>query len=236
MTSIPHDLIVVCPSFRRPDAARELFDSFQQTASANSMLRFAVWNEDPTAAKYASLPTSFLIAERMTPRTNAVARWAARAARYVGWVADDMRFRTPGWDRIVVGALDRMRGGVVFGNDMQSPGSKPSHVFLSAEIVRALGWLHHPGMVSTFGDDVWEHIGRGLGKYRYLPEIVVEHLYAEKDNIDAFLQDMEVFQAWVREDAEDQIAACRRELKRSVRSSSISTASSPTPTATTPPA
>lgn len=206
------DLVVLCPSYKRPEAAKALLVSEWET-TRKATVRFLVWDQDPTRDQYPQANTVLLPEETMVARTNAGA-WLFSEARYLGWVADDMRFETNGWNETVVKALDRMGGGVVYGNDLVSPGSKPSHVFLSSEIVRTLGWLHHPDMRATFGDDVWEHLGKGLGKYQYLPDVKIRHLYREKDNETDFLHDMEVFQKWVGERADDDIARCARALRR----------------------
>lgn len=216
-----NDLIVVCPSHQRPKEARELYDSFVETRTGDSLLRFGVWNED---VHYGSLPVTYITQERMTPRTNALAMWASERCKYIGWVADDNRFRTKGWDQRVMDELRRVP--IVFGNDVSSPGSKPSHVFMDSRIVRSLGWLIHPGLRSTFFDDVWanlgvgpidvsrplfpqsgSHSGLGIG---YLPDVIVEHLYTERDNSKDFMADMETYQTWLRNDCEDDIGRARR--------------------------
>ena len=222
-----HDLIVVCPSHRRPKEASEVFDTFLATRTADSLLRFGVWTADPSTGGYVHLPVTYSTAETMTARSNILARWAVEQARYVGWIADDNRFRTKGWDRVVIDALEAMGGGVVYGNDVVSPGSKPSHVFMSSEIVRELGWLIHPEMTMTFFDDAWERLGRAMGRLRYLPEVTVEHLYTERDNLAAFVHDKAVYEPWLRHECEDQAARCLRAVRRAVRSrpsSSTSTA------------
>lgn len=147
----------------------------------------------------------------MVERTN---RGAAEAIvsgyDYIGWVADDNRFETPGWDQKVIEFLQRTP--VVFCNDVVSPGSKPSHVFMDSRIPKALGWFLHPQMRSTFFDDVWHDIGKALG-ITYLDDVRIPHLYVEKDNREDFFHDMEVYQTWQRHHMEEDIYKCRRVLR-----------------------
>lgn len=216
-------------------------------------MRFIVWNKDPEASKYEGLPVTYLTEERMVPRTNKAAERASEQADYIGWVADDNRFRTEGWDTKVLDVLAETP--IVFGNDVVSPGSKPSHVFMDSRIVRSLGWFLHPGLKSTFFDDVWANLGvgpidvsgplvqffpngwvkgyvndGGLG-IKYLNDVVVEHLYIERDNSKDFMADMAVYQQWLRHECENDIARASRALRRGRYrpSSSISTASSSPP-------
>jgi len=54
-----------------------------------------------------------------------------------------------------------MHGAVVFGGDL----------------LRGLGWWAPPGLIHCFVDDAWEHIGRALGNWVHLPQVMVEHLH-----------------------------------------------------------
>ena len=203
-------LTVLCPSFGRPDAARELYETFHATARANTELRFLVWENDETRFEYPP-NTSFYPEKKMVARVNGF--FPSRRVEFVGWVADDNRFETPAWDYEVFSALRLRSGGVVYGNDVVSPGSKPSHVFMDVRIPNALGWFLLPTLRSTFFDDVWEQIGRGLGTLQYLPQIKVNHLYVEKDNRSDFGKDKEEYERWVRHDLDNDLARIRRALR-----------------------
>ena len=120
-------------------------------------------------------------------------------------------------------ALERMGGGIAYGNDIVSPGSKPSHVFMDTAIAKELGWLIHPEMIGTFFDDVWEQLGRAMGRLKYLPDVTVAHLYTERDNLAAYFRDKDIYERWLRHDCEGQAGRCLRALRRS---SSTLTASS----------
>ena len=201
-------LLVVCPSFRRPQQARKVVDTFYATQQAASRLSFVCWVGDETFTSYPEVAGTYR-EEKMVARSNAaVGRWLGRKEppTYIGWVADDMRFLTVGWDVKVIGALQKTP--VVFCNDTVSPGTKPSHVFMDARIPKALGWFIHPQMRSTFFDDVWGDLGRELG-ITYLDDVKIPHLYTEHDNEVDFLHDLEVYQRWWRDDLEIDVARAR---------------------------
>ena len=222
-------LLVLCPSHQRPLEARRLYETFHRTATLpDTRLVFLVWADDATAQKYESnwMKSALRPEESMTARSNAGFISEDDGCDAVGWVADDNRFATVGWDEIVLHALRTVP--IVFGNDVASPGSKPSHVFLDARIPRALGWFLHPDLVSTFHDDVFMHLGTGadtarpLGQNKesgggvgiaYMPSVLVPHLYTERDNSANFQHDALVYQAWRRNEAEDDIAKAKRALR-----------------------
>ena len=223
-------LLVLCPSHQRPLRARRLYETFERTKILpDTRLVFLVWSGDPTAPKYESnrMKSALRPEEAMTARCNAGFVSEDNDCAAVGWVADDNRFATIGWDELVLHALRTVP--IVFGNDVASPGSKPSHVFMDARLPRALGWFRHPGLISTFHDDVDMHLGtgadtarplgqngdetRGVG-IRYIPEVVIPHLYTERDNSANFQHDAAVYSAWRRNEAEDDIAKARRALRK----------------------
>lgn len=205
------NLLVLCPSYRRPQQAAELLATFNATRQADSYLIFAIGIGDSKA--YADLPVVVYPEWPMVKRVNRAFDALAGAWNYIGWVADDNRFETLGWDVQVISALASQPGGVVYGNDVVSPGSKPSHVFMDTRIPRALGWFLHPQLRSTFFDDCWEQIGRGLGTLQYLPDVRVNHLYVEKDNSADFAHDMDVYQTWLRHDLDADLTRVRRALR-----------------------
>ena len=202
-------LLVLCPSHRRPQQAGELLKTFEATTT-NASLMFVVSPFDPTSKDYPVVHRREFPASAMVDRSNMIAAHYWDRFDYIGWVADDNRFETPGWDQIVVNALQKTP--VVFCNDVVSPGSKPSHVFMDTRIPKALGWFLHPDMRSTFFDDVWHDLGKGLG-ITYLDDVRVRHLYHEKDNREDFFHDMEVYQTWQRHHMEEDIAKCRRAMR-----------------------
>ena len=227
-------LLVLCPSHQRPEQARRLYESLERTRILkDTRLVFLVWEGDTTAHKYESnwMRSALRPEEPMTERSNAGFVSEDDGCDAVGWVADDNRFATVGWDEIVLHAIRTIP--IVFGNDVASPGSKPSHVFMDARIPRALGWFRHPGLISTFHDDVDMHLGTGTGTerplgqngesgllpyrgvgIRYLPEVVIPHLYTERDNSANFQHDAAAYAAWRRNEAEDDIARAKRALRK----------------------
>ena len=235
-------LIVLCPSYRRPISARAVLESFNKTKTLpTTRLVFLCYQKDEDSDKYEG--DVILCPEKaMGGRVNN-ALGLLDDYPHVGWIADDNRFETKGWDEQVVKALGSHP--IVFGNDVVSPGAKPSHVFMDSRIPKALGWLILPGLHSTFTDDVWANLGvgavdvtgplvpPGLGSryivthgglgIAYLDDVRVNHLYIEKQaewkvrGGAAYKvhdeDDLDTYRHWLRHDAENDIAKARKALR-----------------------
>ena len=100
------------------------------------------------------------------------------APRYeaVGFLGDDHRPRTPGWDTRLLAALDG-RPGVAYGDDLHQGGRLPTAVVISSAIIRTLGYMVPPGQDHLYLDDFWRQLGLDLGRLEYVPDVIVEHCH-----------------------------------------------------------
>jgi hypothetical protein len=184
---------MVVPSRERPAQALALARAFNHTAVTRPGLVFAVAEDDPTLPEYrqmAVLTTGFGLAiqavppvdrpSTMTHALNAVAVWLANAdggPYAVGFMGDDHRPRTYGWDRMYLDALRDMGTGIAYGDDLLQGECLPTQVAMTSDIIRTLSFMAPPNLWHMFCDDFWRDLGRAAGCLRYMPEVVVEHLH-----------------------------------------------------------
>ena len=93
------------------------------------------------------------------------------------WLGDDCVFRTPGWDEIMLAALEDLGGtGWVYADDKRRA-DVPEHWMVSSDVVKALGWFYPPHVVHYYVDNSIAELGKRSGLIRYCPEAVIEHLH-----------------------------------------------------------
>ena len=181
------DLVVIVPSRGRPEAARELYLTFAATRTSAHLL-FAVDADDPTRDEYrGAVPGEWsdnhdAVGEpsSMVKALNAAALRRANADDSpfaIGFMGDDHRPRTVGWDARYLDALREMSTGIVYGNDLLQGARLPTQVAMTTDIVRALGWMAPPTLVHLAVDNFWLDLGHAAGCIRYLPDVVVEHMH-----------------------------------------------------------
>lgn len=224
------DLVVVVPSRERPHAARELADAFQATCTADTELVFAVDEDDSTLEHYSALAASprgldsSLILERLYPRVsvcidteptsmvhalNGAARVAA--THYwpqpfaIGFMGDDHRPRTKGWDTAYLDTLRDLGTGIAYGDDLLQRQNLPTQCAMTSDIIRELGYMAPPRLTHLYVDNFWLELGRRAECIRYLPDVVVEHChpvagkaawdegYARVNNSDMYAKDEQAF-------------------------------------------
>jgi hypothetical protein len=186
------DLVVIVPSRGRPDAAYELAECFKDTTTAGTAPCFAVDDDDPDAGRYSRIVHSGLGSvihggHRDQPATMVTAL-NGRAVGFanlgpglapfaIGFMGDDHRPRTTGWDEHYLAALRELQTGIVYGDDLFQGVNLPTQVAMTADIIRAVGHMAPPGLRHLYVDNFWRDLGQAAGCLRYLPDVIVEHMH-----------------------------------------------------------
>jgi hypothetical protein len=96
---------------------------------------------------------------------------------HVGFMGDDHRPRTVGWDAKLEAAIEAMHGGIAYGNDLLQGANLPTHVVMSTRIVRALGKMAPKELTHLYVDNYWKALGERLQRLSYVPDVVIEHMH-----------------------------------------------------------
>ena len=228
-------IAVLCPSRGNPNA---LFDAASscRTTSMDRSTRFipVVDENDPMIETYFSFNEDVSLPIEVVPRDqvgnmNIAMNYAALKLvdQYdiIGFVGDDHRFRTMGWDRVVAKVLADEGGGFAYGDDLAQREALPTQVFISSPIIKALGWMGLPGARHLYLDNTWRFLGERTDSLIYLPDIVVEHMHpAHNPNVpwdenhrrvntsEMYEHDRLVYEAWLADGAEADVERVRAAL------------------------
>lgn len=172
--------LVLCPSRGRPDAAKALAASFEETRrDPGSRLVFIVDKDDVRRLRY---PDPYVVPPHGDMggalREAAADPVLVGDATSVGVVGDDCRFRTPGWDVSLDGWLTGHVGIAWPDDGWDHPWSseeKAAHWWVSRPIFDAFGIA--PPTHHLFMDDYWAVLAKAADCGRYFPDVLVEHLH-----------------------------------------------------------
>lgn len=171
-------LLVLCPSRGRPDAAREVWASFMATRlGSKTDLRFVVDEDDPTFDQYDRPVLRSPALGSMVGALNFAALGNLDRYDVLGFIGDDHRFRTPGWDSLIAELMARYGPGIAYADDLAQRQNLPTQVFISTEIVRALGYMALPTCRHLYVDNAWKTLGEKADCLYYMPSIIIEHLH-----------------------------------------------------------
>lgn len=181
-------LTVICPSRGRPESAAEVLRTFKATAvDLDTRLWFIVDPDDPTWDQYPNdleepVVLTWRLAQKpelsgMLPPLNMAIRIPEVIGQsdVVGFVGDDHRFRTDGWDAAIEDWLEA-HPGVAYADDLLQRQNLPTQWFVSRPIVEAFG-MGLPTLRHLYIDDYWKTLASAAGCLYYLPDIVIEHMH-----------------------------------------------------------
>ncbi len=191
--SIDTAIDLFCPSRGRPQAAHDLSRSFTATVSRPApRLVFLLDAAAPTAFEY---PQFRLIGPGDGTPTGPLNRAAlASTADIVGFIGDDSRCATKGWDAEVRRAL--REPGFAYGPDDTGPPIWPSTAFVTADIVKAVGYFALPTLRRGFFDRQWISVARGAGIERALRAHFPHDNAGHPGPKEIIAADEEAFRAW----------------------------------------
>jgi hypothetical protein len=181
------DLTIFVPDRGRPTKIIEYVDNFRATIQGNTELVIILDEDDPDLQLYKNnldyASQGYMVAPP-TPRGMVGAlNWGFLhyygSTKNVGFQGSDHFPRTLGWDVAYVNELAAFPDGIgmVYGDDLFQSETMPTQIAMSYEIPRALGWMCPPEFWHLCVDVVWKDQGEALGRIKYLPGVVVEHMH-----------------------------------------------------------
>jgi len=173
------EMTILVPSRGRPENIIRLMDAWSATTTQDTRLLVLVDDDDSKLDDYLSIPN---IDIRVGPRIriggtlNVVAPEMALTSRNIGFMGDDHLPRTKGWDETFINELDRIKVGVVYGNDLAHGAGLATSVTMTSNIVNTLGYICVPGSIHLFLDNFWMELGRGTN-ITYFDNVIIEHIH-----------------------------------------------------------
>lgn len=179
------DMLVIIPSRNRPESVAEITKHLLEQ-SIDIDICFGL--DDDDISNYEYVPG--IIYERnprilMNGTNNILATKYANKYKYICFLGDDVRPRTYGWDKILLEPL-KDRPGISYANDLIQKEFLPTHVVMSSEIIKALGFMAPPVLKHLYMDNFWLDLGNAIKSIYYFKDVILEHMHPllEKSSID----------------------------------------------------
>jgi hypothetical protein len=176
---------LVCPTRYRPNQFAEMVASAADLALDPKQVQVVAYLDDdePEMGAYRGtdhdVPVGLVVGGRCT-LSDAWNRAAALASGDVLMLcADDLRFRTPGWDVLVADAVESVPDGIclVYGRDGHADERMATHPFVTRRWVDVVGRFTAPYFVADYVD-LWLHdVASRVGRAVYVHGLLVEHMH-----------------------------------------------------------
>ena len=225
-------LLVVVPTRGRKANCERLLTSFTETATVADITFITDPDDQDTYAGMDWGPAMHAVLDprgTVVGKLNHTALACADAYDAMMNAGDDCVFKTPGWDAILLDALDDMGGsGIVYPDDKRRA-DVPELWCASSDVVKTLGYFAMPGCAQYYVDNCWAELGKRSALLRYVPEAVVEHLHhsviPETEHDEVYREsegtwgahDLQAYQEWLATLMPIQVSWLRREYNPDIR-------------------
>ncbi len=176
---------LLCPTRNRPEFMKELWESAIKNALYKDDIEivFYIDNDDESSLKmYKTLGNNVKVVVDSRGDGNLSKMWNRcydiSSADIVMHCGDDIRFRTPNWDKIVLDTFDEYDDKIVlvYGDDGVRKDDLATHGFLHKNWIQTVGYFLPPYFTSDMNDYWLTTIARNIGRLRKVG-IYTEHLH-----------------------------------------------------------
>jgi hypothetical protein len=174
-------ILTLCPSRGRPKGHREFANTYLANSEGLSEICFGLDDDDClnyTTHQLTHRQVFYEVGERqrLIGTHNRLATKYALKYEIFCLTGDDTRIETPGFETMVIEAMAKMGGvGLVYGDDGIQHERLATCAFISANVVRKLGYAVLPSLVHVYCDNFVTDLFRAVGKITYLPDLKTTH-------------------------------------------------------------
>lgn len=167
---------LLCPSFGRPQRFLKMAQSAKEQASVPGSVRIYLFLEpdDPTLREYLSLRAADFVCMPQFSFGAAAPAWnflaGASQGNILHMTADDLVFRTKGWDNVVRDAMFGYPWRVLHYRDDYKNEEMALNPFVSRTWYKNLGYIH-PRLMHFYSDTWFEDIARRAGVLHYRDDL-----------------------------------------------------------------
>lgn len=218
-------MLIIVPTRSRPENVAKVVQAWEDTGAFDdgAELLFAWDADDPRGAEYgleireAGLDAHSACISEWHPMVHKLNYVASGETEYdspfaIGFAGDDHLPRTRGWVGRYISALTEMGTGIVSCTDGYRTDQLPTQWAMTTDIVRALGRMVPAPVEHLYCDDAIRDLGQAAGCYRYLDDVLIEHMhplakkaatdeqYARVNSGPQFIRDRAAYRGWVNAD------------------------------------
>lgn len=183
---------ILCPSRERSHRFAQMVESAMTTKTLANELEILVFvdEDDPQLSEYDriadTIPCVTLYIGQRAPvgdLCNELARGATGDVLMAG--ADDVLFRSVGWDARVREVAARFADGLFIASPNNGDGiERVNHWFAGRQWLNLFGWFVVPHF-EHFGGDRWvQEVAKPCGRLVYMPDVLIEHMHKKFRNAD----------------------------------------------------
>ena len=206
------EILIIVPTRGRNQNHLDLIESWRFTTSGHSDLVFGL--DDDDEMNYSRISdVKYEVGERirLAPTLNKIAKKYHMQYKYIGFLGDDHRFRTKGWEDMFLSYLQKTPLGIVYGNDLLQKEAMATAGIVDSKIIALLDYMVPTNLIHFRFDIFWCDLGKALQTLKYFPNVIIEHMhpavgkskmdkgYTEVNNQELYTKDQASYELYLRD-------------------------------------
>jgi len=185
-------ILWITPTRKRDKKLRRTIDSWRETTTGQSDFLAAIDDDDhsynDTMKNYPDViwEVGEPINGPFLHLVNRIALKYMNEYQYLGFMEDDVIFRTKGYEDKFIKKLESLgEHGIVYANDNVKKHLARGYIglpVLNSNIVKKLGFYSPPCLKCLCGDLFWRDMAKHLGSYHRFDDIMIEHMHWKRDD------------------------------------------------------
>ena len=185
-----YNISLLCPTRNRPDGLERMWNSAIECASEPNKIELTLYIDDDDQSsilKSKDLADSFgdqinvtvgAKGDQIYSNLHNICCSKSRSDILFS-CADDLIFRTKGWDVAAINQFEIIPDKIAFAfpNDGHWGAELGTHGFFHRRWFQTLGYLSPPVFTVDYSDNYIADISRAVGRYMYMPEVLIEHMH-----------------------------------------------------------
>ncbi len=178
---------LLCPTRKRPKGVERMWNSAKETADNPDEVELVLRIDLDDASKHETMRLAEAagrhLLTHMDLRTTLSKNWNEAAKIAHGEIlmqcADDIVFRSQGWDTLVKEAFDRVEDKIllVYGRDGLNDAALGTHSWVHRRWIETLGYFVPPYFSCDYADTWINQIAETVGRRHFIKEIFTEHMH-----------------------------------------------------------
>lgn len=178
------NLLMIVPTRERPHKIAELIPQFAKTREGDTDLLICLDEDDAENYRHLMGEHGYTWLrwkigkgrKKLNPWLNEQAPMNANDYKYIGFMGDDHRPRTNGWDVKLTEALEPYEYGVSYGDDLLQGMNLATACVQTSTIIRKLGFFSPPRQIHLYLDNYWMALGIKT-ELVYCGDVILEHMH-----------------------------------------------------------
>jgi len=170
------EILIIVPTRNRSKNIKEFYKLFKENSEISDL---CIGMDDDEVEDYPIFDDVIYETNsnmKLVPKLNLISAKYLDQYKYIGFMGDDVRIKTKGWDSILVEPL-KNKAGMSYPNDLLQGENLPTAFVTNSSVIKKLGYMVPPELKHFFMDNFYIDWSGALDVRYYFEDVILEHMH-----------------------------------------------------------